>query len=157
MISSRSPGMSAPLSAGFVVARKTAETWRYLLLRAYDYWDFPKGLAETGENPLETARREVAEETGITDLQLSWGVHYYETPPYRGGKVARYFLAATTDDKVTLGINPELGRPEHHEYRWLDYDSARALLVPRVQAVLDWAAANAEPERFGTRLPDRRK
>ncbi|MFO7859140.1 MAG: NUDIX domain-containing protein, partial [Ectothiorhodospiraceae bacterium] len=53
------------LSAGVVVVRREAQGWRCLLLRAYQYWDAPKGRVEAGETPLEAARREVREETGI--------------------------------------------------------------------------------------------
>jgi bis(5'-nucleosidyl)-tetraphosphatase len=42
---------------------------------------------------------------------------------------------------VHLRPSPELGRPEHDEFRWLGYREARALLVPRVQRALDWAEA----------------
>jgi bis(5'-nucleosidyl)-tetraphosphatase len=38
-----------------------------------------------------------------------------------------------------LPVNPELGRPEHHEGRWLELSAARPLLVPRLQTILDWA------------------
>ncbi len=126
-------------SAGVVVVRRTARGCRYLLLRAFRYWDFPKGQVEPGETPLEAARREVAEETGITRLDFRWDDAHVDTPPYAGGKVARYYLAFTDQAEVVLGINPELGRPEHHEYRWVDYAGARRLLGPRVRAVLDWA------------------
>ena len=133
-------GGTAPVrSAGVVVIRWTSDGCRYLLLRAYRYWDFPKGELEPGEDPLEAARREVQEETGIDDLDFRWGAVHQDTPPYGRGKIARYYLAVTGREQVTLGVNPELGRPEHHEYRWLDYASARRLLVPRVQRILDWA------------------
>jgi bis(5'-nucleosidyl)-tetraphosphatase len=36
-------------------------------------------------------------------------------------------------------VSAELGRPEHHEFRWLDFAAARGLAVPRVAAVLHWA------------------
>ncbi len=32
----------------------------FLILRAYQHWDFPKGGADEGETPLEAARRELA-------------------------------------------------------------------------------------------------
>ena len=38
-----------------------------------------------------------------------------------------------------MGISPQLGRPEHHEYRWVSPEEARRLLNGRVLAVLDWA------------------
>jgi len=111
----------------------------YLLLRAFQYWDFPKGKVEPGEEPLEAARREVQEEAGITELTFRWGYAFFETGPYAQGKVARYYVAETTTRRVVLGINPELGRPEHHEYRWVTPGDAYRLASPRVREVLDWA------------------
>jgi bis(5'-nucleosidyl)-tetraphosphatase len=127
------------LSAGVVVVRRPAQGCGYLLLRAYNYWDFPKGLVEAGEDPLATARREVREETGLRRLAFRWGEGYLETAPYGRGKVARYYVAETDEERVVLSSSPELGRPEHHEYRWVSAEEAGSLLVPRVQAVLDWA------------------
>ena len=129
------------LSAGTVPVRMVENGPRYLLLRAYRYWDFPKGEVRAGETPLNAARRETAEETGLRDLRFPWGYGFYETPPYGQNKVARYYLAQAPHGEVRLGVNRELGRPEHHEFRWLRYDDAKALLVPRVRGVLDWAAA----------------
>jgi bis(5'-nucleosidyl)-tetraphosphatase len=115
-----------------------------LLLRAWRNWDFPKGEIEPDEDPLAAARRETLEEAGIRELDFPWGHEFVETEPYAGGKVARYYVAVTTCDSVSLAVNPELGRPEHHEARWLDFGAARARLVPRLQRVLDWARAIAE-------------
>ena len=39
-------------------------------------------------------------------------------------KVARYYLARTQRADVTLPFTPLIGRPEHNEYRWVDYDEA---------------------------------
>jgi len=129
------------LSAGVVVVREAGDGWRLLLLRAYNYWDCPKGQVEPGEDPLSTARREVREETAIDDLQFRWGEEFIETGPYGRNKVARYYLAASPAAAVKLPVNPELGRPEHQEFRWLDFDAARRLVVARVAAVIDWAWA----------------
>jgi bis(5'-nucleosidyl)-tetraphosphatase len=129
------------LSAGVIVVRKHASGYRYLLLRAYNYWDFPKGLVEAGEEPLASAVREVAEETTLTDLDFRWGEDYRETEAYARGKVARYYVAESAEGEVSLPVSPELGHPEHHEFRWLDYKATRKLLAPRVQPILDWAHA----------------
>ena len=69
------------LSAGVVVTRRSAGEPRYLLLRVYRYWDFPKGQVEDQEEPLSAARREVREETGLDKLVFSWGEEFCETPP----------------------------------------------------------------------------
>lgn len=132
---------SFSLSAGVVILRRKGGDCRFLLLRAYRYWDFPKGHVEAGEDPLDAAQREVQEETGLTDLQFRWGFEFRETAPYGRGKVARYYVAETPREQVTLAVNPALGRPEHDEYRWVTQAGARRLVVPRVAAILDWASA----------------
>ena len=89
------PSRPTRLSAGVVVVRETADGWRFLLLRAFKHWDFPKGMVEAGEEPLAAAIREVKEETLITDLEFAWGEEFSQTGPYSRGKVARYYVAKT--------------------------------------------------------------
>jgi 8-oxo-dGTP pyrophosphatase MutT (NUDIX family) len=131
---------STRLSAGVVVVRRAAEGWQFLLLRAFNHWDFPKGMVEPGEEPLAAARREVHEESLIDDLEFAWGESSTRTGPYSHGKVACYYIAQTRAVEVTLPVNPELGRPEHSEYRWVDFDEAMRLVSPRVRPVMRWAA-----------------
>ncbi len=109
------------------------------MLRAYRNWDFSKGEVEPGESPLAAARREVQEETSLTALDLRWGEVYCETEPYRGGKVARYYLAESAHGDVTLPLSPELGRPEHQEYRWLGFAQAQKLAPARLRPIVGWA------------------
>ena len=130
---------SALVSAGVVPALRVADGWKVLLLRAYKDWDFPKGFIEDGETPLEAALRETREETGITDLDLAFGETWCDTEPYSGGKVARYFLGVTREEHLVLPVSPELGRPEHHEWRWVYFDGAMLLIRPRLKPVLEWA------------------
>jgi 8-oxo-dGTP pyrophosphatase MutT (NUDIX family) len=128
------------LSAGVVVVRPGPTGWLFLLLRAYRNWDFPKGVVEPGEDPLAAARREVQEETLIADLRFSWGEEYRETAPYSNNKIARYYLAETATEGVTLPVSPELGRPEHNEARWVDLAGALSLSSPRIAPIVQWAA-----------------
>lgn len=129
------------LSAGVVVVRRAPAGWLFLMLRAYRNWDFPKGVVDAGEQPLAAALREVHEETLIDDVQLAWGEDFCETPPYSNNKVARYYVGETRIERVTLPISPELGRPEHNEARWFDLAGALSISSPRVQPVVNWAAA----------------
>jgi len=138
-----------PLSAGAVIVRGRRAGLRFLLLRAFSHWDFPKGLVEEGESPREAVVREVAEETTLDDLSFDWGDDYIETGPYSRNKTARYYLARTGREDVSLPVNPELGRPEHMEFRWVDLDEAFSLTTPRVRRVLAWAA-----DRLGLRPAD---
>ena len=143
------PSSSQPhrLSAGVVVVSIAERKLKFLLLRAYRNWDFPKGLAEAGEQPIDAALREVREETTLDDLSFDWGVSFLETGPYNKGKVARYYIARSKETLVRLPINPDLGRPEHSEARWFGFDQALAIVSPRLQPVLRWAHAviNHEP------------
>lgn len=131
------------LSAGIVVVDRLPAPRRYLLLRAYRNWGFPKGLPEPGEAPFAAAQRETREETGLASLAFPCGDIYRETAPY-GGKVARYYLGLTPTTAVTLPVNPQLGRPEHHAFAWMTYEEGRRLLVPRLQAILTWAQDSLE-------------
>jgi 8-oxo-dGTP pyrophosphatase MutT (NUDIX family) len=127
------------LSSGAVIVRDTDAGWLTLMLRAYHNWDFPKGMCERGESPIDGAIREIGEETGITDLEFRWGERFTDTGPYNRGKIARYYLVKTNQESVEMGISPELGRPEHHEYRWINFDEAYDLSAPRVRLVVRWA------------------
>lgn len=69
----------------------------------------------------------------MEDLTFRWGPAFRETPPYRGAKVARYYRAESRSGDVVLPISVELGRPEHHEFRWIDHASARDLVGPRAR------------------------
>ena len=131
--------MSGTLSCGIVLARPVGADFRTLLLRAYHHWDFPKGVLEADEAPIETARRELDEETGISAIRFDWGERYLETGPYSRDKTARYYLAHTDEADVVLGDSPETGVPEHHEWRWVSFDEAYDMTSPRVREVVRWA------------------
>jgi bis(5'-nucleosidyl)-tetraphosphatase len=104
-------------------------------------------MVEAGEEPLAAAIREVQEETLIDDLEFAWGYDFIETRPYSRGKVARYFIAKTKTVAVTLPVIAELGRPEHNEFRWVDYEEALRLVSPRVDPIVRWAGTSLGLER----------
>ena len=53
--------------------------------------------------------------------------------------MARYYLAESLSGDVFLPVSPELGEPEHQEFRWVSYEETLSLVNDRVRAVLDWA------------------
>src|SRR3954467_6952584 len=138
--------------AGVIVLRADGDGWRMLLLRAYRNWGFPKGEIEPGETALVAAVRETAEETSLVDLQFRWGEVCVETPPRAGHKRARYYLAVSPAGRVFLPISAELGRPEHHEFRWLTFTTARELLTPALRFLVDWAREIAQSEESPRRV-----
>ena len=120
---SRRSGSLEERSAGAVLfSRKTGST-RYLLLRyPAGHWDLPKGNIEKGEQPIQTMKREVREETGIGEVKVFDGFERKIEYNYmRGGrrihKTVVFFLAEAGDDKVTISF-------EHQEYGWFSYDEA---------------------------------
>jgi bis(5'-nucleosidyl)-tetraphosphatase len=124
--------------------RRTPTGWRLLVLRAFRNWDFPKGTLDEGEDPRAAALREAAEEAGLADLKFAFGELYRETAPYAGGKVARYYIAVTEQERIALPVSPELGRAEHHEARWVNFVEAAELLPPRLATILEWAQKTVE-------------
>lgn len=57
-------------AAGGYVLRSREGRTELLLMRRRGTWDLPKGTVESGEALRTTARREVSEETGLTDLTV---------------------------------------------------------------------------------------
>ena len=100
------PSQRKVLSCGAVVVRDTPQGWRFLMLRAFSHWDFPKGLLEPGEEPQQAAIREVKEETTLDDLSFPWGHEFFDSGPYSRGKTARYYLALTGRSDVAIHPNP---------------------------------------------------
>lgn len=127
-------------SAGAIIVRLEHKSFRYLLLKAYNFWDFPKGQVELGESAIEATIREVQEETTITDLNFRWGFDFYQTPAYfKGKKIARYHLAETHRTDISLPINPDLGHPEHNDWIWATRAQALKMVTPRVREAIYWS------------------
>ncbi len=119
--------MPREISAGVILFRRTPQPHYLLLHYESGHWDFPKGHIEAGEDARETARRELEEETGISQVRFLDG--YKQTLRYffrQKGigifKVVLYFLAETGQSEVTLSS-------EHTGFDWLPYDAALARLT----------------------------
>jgi bis(5'-nucleosidyl)-tetraphosphatase len=141
------------LSAGVVVVSLVERKLKFLLLRAYRNWDFPKGLVDAGESPLDAALREVREETTLDDISFDWGLVFMETGPYNKGKIARYYIARSKERQIMLPVNPELGKPEHQEARWVSFDRALEMVTARLQPVVRWSyniITHGQPARAAT-------
>jgi bis(5'-nucleosidyl)-tetraphosphatase len=127
-------------SAGVIVIRFENNNPYFLLLRSFDFWDFPKGKIEGDESKIQAAIREVKEESGIDDLSFDWGRAYYETETFgRDKKVVYYFMAKTNSKNVQLEKNPITGLKEHEEYKWVSFDEAKDLTRYRINRAINWA------------------
>lgn len=131
------PHLTYRNDAGGVVLNARGEM--VLVLQRNGVWSLPKGKIEEGEERLDAAKREIAEETGVTDLA------------YVGilGSYTRYSLDDRgMEDKgslkritVFLFTTPEAvlhpADPRIREARWMKPADAVALLVaPKDQEFL---------------------
>jgi 8-oxo-dGTP pyrophosphatase MutT (NUDIX family) len=116
--------------AGFVVYRRTSDGIKFLLLyRRGNYWNFPKGHFEPGETTMDTALRELHEETGIkkSELRITQNFRAYERFYFKVGNQGIHdtvilFLAET--HQAEIRIEPR----EHSGYGWFLYHDALSVL-----------------------------
>lgn len=115
-------------SCGVVLFRQSDEERLFLILHyPSGHFDFPKGHVEDSEQEQETAKRELEEETGVTDAEIIPG--YREEISYRyfrngkpSNKQVVYFLAKTNTEKIVISH-------EHQGSIWLPYEQAMKKLT----------------------------
>ncbi|MCP5469384.1 MAG: NUDIX domain-containing protein [Chlamydiales bacterium] len=91
-----------------------------LVLHQKGHWAFPKGHPEKNETPIETAKRELKEETGLEVSGLlgkEFQEHYtFDTTE----KYVTYFLAKVRGEVV-------LQECEIADFRWVTFEEAQKL------------------------------
>jgi 8-oxo-dGTP pyrophosphatase MutT (NUDIX family) len=114
----------------------------------------PKGLVDPGEKPLETALREVYEETGVTaDVITKLGdIKYIYTRTWAGGervfKIVSFYLMHYRAGHIN-DITPEM-RIEVERALWLKLDDAAHLLAYKgekqmVRRAIEYLNEHPEP------------
>ncbi len=115
-------------SVGAVVFKHSGKENRFLLLHyGAGHWGFPKGHVERNETEAQTLFREVAEETGLHNVELLRGFKHYTSYFFRreGSTVFKevvFFLVKAGQGKVRLSH-------EHKAFQWLPFEEAAKKLT----------------------------
>ena len=110
-----------------------------------DLWEIPAGMIERNEPPLETARRELLEETGYRATSLRFLFSMYSSPGFCDERI-HFFLA---EDLTAGAAQPE--DDEQFELRSWSVDEALALVErdelrdAKTQLALFWLRAQRAP------------
>jgi 8-oxo-dGTP pyrophosphatase MutT (NUDIX family) len=110
-------------------------------------WALPKGIIGPGEDPADTALREVAEETGVAGrlVRKLGDVRYvYTWAGERVFKVVSFYLVRY--ERGRLGDIPAAFRREVAETRWLPLEEAPGLLAYKGERDMAAAALSALAE-----------
>ncbi len=106
-------------SFGIIPLQKQEEVWTVLLIlhRGGRHWAFPKGRSNIGETPLESAKRELQEETGLEVEKLLQETPLVEQYEFRRKgqtivKTVQYFPALV---KGEVRLQPE----EIQDAKWV--------------------------------------
>lgn len=119
--------MPREISAGVILFRRAPEPYYLLLHYESGHWDFPKGHIERGEDAQQTARRELKEETGISEVSFVDGYkqtlrYFFRQKGIGVFKIVIFFLAETEQSEISLSH-------EHIGFDWLPYDLAMSRLT----------------------------
>ncbi len=113
-------------SCGAIVYRKYHGNTEILLIKHINsgHWSFPKGHVEGDETEVETAKREILEETGIeVNLDPTFRETVTYSPKKDTQKVVVYFIARA---KNTDYVPQE---DEIAEIKWVEIDRAGSVLA----------------------------
>ncbi len=87
--------------------------------RSTGKWSFPKGHSKRGETPLECAKREIEEETGIPSYLLSNPIHFMKLAS------GKYFLFELTNK---IEFNPK-DSFEVIQTKWVSINEMKGLIL----------------------------
>jgi len=125
------------INAGGVVVRKTDGKILVALIRDRKFSDYnlPKGGMEDGEDIIKTAKREISEETGLSDLNFISELGVGERLTFEKDKwaITHYFLFTTSQE---IGVQ-NLQEDEDFEVGWFDIESLPNIFWPEQKKLIE--------------------
>ena len=104
-----------------------------------DKWQMPQGGIDNNEKPLDAMKRELEEETSVTNIKILKEVNSwleYELPPHLLGKIWKgkyrgqtqkwFIVRFIGNDKE---INLKTKKPEFIEWRWISHKLLTEVIV----------------------------
>ncbi len=145
---------SSTISAGLLLFRRAPAGLQVFLAhpggpfwqrRDVGAWTIPKGMINPGEAPLDAARREFEEETGVIPKDPYWDLGQVKQ---KGGKVVCAWAWEGDADPDTVTSNPttmewprgsgrDLTFPEVDRCAWFDLEVAGERINPAQRELLD--------------------
>jgi len=122
-------------SVGAIIFCNVNSKIQFLLIKYRSgHWEFPRGRVEDDETEYETMKREIKEETNISQLQIIEGLRESMSFSYKAHgqelinrkrdgncmyvhKRVVFYLAQTLNKEVIISH-------EHQQFRWLEFDDA---------------------------------
>lgn len=118
------------MSAGAIVIDPAG---RILMVRTRfrGTWEWPAGRSEGNESPLQTARREVCEETGLDLAAMRFlGVNFQTGGGTKNGRL-NFTFVTEVDAATAAEVSPQA--IEISDYRWMDTAEARREIAPKLR------------------------
>ncbi|WP_431843444.1 NUDIX hydrolase [Calidifontibacter indicus] len=141
----RLPSLEETSAGGVVIDVRSGTAWLALIAR-YNRagrleWCLPKGHVEPGETLVETAVREVAEETGIYGralITLGTIDYWFSTPRFRIHKRVHHYLLEALDGEITVENDPDQEAVDAAWFRLDEVDSRLTFANERRIAHMAW-------------------
>tara|TARA_E500000178_G_scaffold354706_1_gene424684 strand:+ start:5371 stop:5838 length:468 start_codon:yes stop_codon:yes gene_type:complete len=104
-----------------------------------DKWQMPQGGIDKNETPFDAMKRELAEETSVTNIKVIKEIENwleYELPPYLLGKIwkgrfrgqkQKWFIVKFIGNDDEINLNTK--HPEFIEWKWINYNNLPKVIV----------------------------
>ena len=103
-------------------------------------YDVPGGRLEPGQHFMDSLKREIEEETGLSEVEVGGPIFVNEWRPKKGNEewqiVGIFFRCSSSDSKITLS-------DDHDDYIWINpMDYSEHNLIPNLRRAFEAYLSN---------------